>query len=175
MKSRDGSRASIDEKNLDAKIETERPSYTQGPCSDSACGRQNEGVVSLVPADAAPGTAVNRRVKTVQDDHTRHLDERSSDDCRTHEGRRRATTAERKRHHGTSSAWRCYTARTDHFARSQPRSPWKQGVTHWCPLGGAISVSHGIVWAASSQKSAQTPRSALHQRRSMNQESVVPY
>ena len=45
-KSRDESRASINENNLDAKIETERPSYTQGPCSDSACGRQHEGVVS---------------------------------------------------------------------------------------------------------------------------------
>ena len=69
--------------------------------------------MSLVPADAAPGTAVNRQVETVQDDHTRHLDKRSSDDCRTHEGRRRATTAERKRYHGCSSAWKCYTARTD--------------------------------------------------------------
>ena len=59
MKSRDESRASIDAKNLDAKIERERPLYTQGPC-DSACGSQHEGVASLVPADAAPGTAVNR-------------------------------------------------------------------------------------------------------------------
>ena len=81
MKSRGESRASIDEKNLDAKIETERPSYTLGPCRDSA---QHEGVVSLGPADAAPGTAVNRQVETVQDDHTRHLVKRSSDDCRTH-------------------------------------------------------------------------------------------
>ena len=105
--------ASIDEKSVDAKIETERPLYTHGPCSDSACGRQHEGVVSLVPADAAPGTAVNRQVETVQDDHTRHLDKRSSDGCRTHEGRRRATTAEGKRYHGCSSAWKCYTARTD--------------------------------------------------------------
>ena len=103
MKSRDKLRASIDEKNLDAKIETERPSYTQRPCSDSACGRQHEGVVSMLPADAVPGTAVNRQVETVQDDHTRHLDKRSSDACRTHEGRRRATTAERKRYHDSPS------------------------------------------------------------------------
>ena len=57
---RDKSRASIDEKHLDAKIETERPLYTQGPCRDSACGRQHEGVVSLVPEDAAPATAVKK-------------------------------------------------------------------------------------------------------------------
>ena len=87
--SRDESRGSIDEKNLDAKIETERPLYTQKPCSDSACGRQHEGVVSLVPADTAPGTAVNKQVETVQDDHTRHLNNRSSADCRTQEGRAR--------------------------------------------------------------------------------------
>ena len=66
-----------------------------------------------MPADAAPGAAVNRQVVTVQDDHTRHLNKRSNDDYRTHEGRRRATTAERKSYHGSSSAWRCHTARTD--------------------------------------------------------------
>ena len=71
--------------------------------------------MSLVPADAAPGTAVNRQVETVQDDHTRHPDKKSSDDGRTHEGRRRATTAEMKRYHGISSAWSCYTTRTDHL------------------------------------------------------------
>ena len=67
--SRDESGASSDEKNLEAKIETERPLCTQGPCSDSACGRQHEGVASMVPADAAPGTAVNRQEDTVQDGH----------------------------------------------------------------------------------------------------------
>ena len=69
VKSRDESGASSDEKNLEAKIETERQLCTQGPCSDSASGRQHEGVASLVPADAAPGTAVNRQEDTVQDGH----------------------------------------------------------------------------------------------------------
>ena len=99
--SRDESGASSDEKNLEAKIETERPLCTQGPCSDSACGRRHEGVASLVPTDAAPGTAVNRQEDTVQDFHTRHRDKRSSDDCRIHASRRRATTAEKKRRQGT--------------------------------------------------------------------------
>ena len=101
MKSRDESGASSDEKNLEAKIETERPLCTQGACSVSACGRQHEGGTSLVPADAAPGTAVNRQEDTVQDGHTKHLDKRGSDDCRTHASRRRATTAEKKRRQGT--------------------------------------------------------------------------
>ena len=51
--------------------------------------------MSLVPADAEQETAVNRQVETVQDDHARHLNK---------------TTVERKRYHGSSSAWRCYTA-----------------------------------------------------------------
>ena len=35
------------------------------------------------------------------DIHTMHLDKRSSDDCRTHASRGRATTAEEKRRQGT--------------------------------------------------------------------------
>ena len=146
---RDESRASIDEQNLDAKIETERPLYTQGRCSDSACGRQHKGVVSLVPADPAPGTAVNRQVETVQDDHTRHLDKRSSDDCR------KGTTVPRQHADASKNGFM--------FEKSVSK-PWKQGLTH---------VS-GARWGAASV-SQQTPRSARHQRRSMKQEYVGQY
>ena len=143
VKSRDESRASIDEKNLDAKIETERPLNTQGPCSDSACGRQHEGVVSLVPSDAAaPGTAVNRQVETVQDDHIRHLNKRSSDDCRTHEGRQlkgKGTMVARQ--HGDTTQQELTTCEKSDSTPLETRPHARK----WCPLGSGISVSHGIV------------------------------
>ena len=101
--------------------------------------------MSLVPADAAPGTAMNRQVETVQDDHTRHLNKRSSDDCRTHEGRRRATTAERKGamvacQHGDATQQEL----TSEKLASKPLET-RPHAREWCPLGGGISVSHGIV------------------------------
>ena len=39
---------------------TRRP-FSQGPFIGSACGRQHEGVVSLVPAGATPGSVMNRQ------------------------------------------------------------------------------------------------------------------
>ena len=39
---------------------TTRP-FSQGPYSGSACGRQHEGVVSLVSAGVTPGSAINRQ------------------------------------------------------------------------------------------------------------------
>ena len=114
-----------------------------GPCSDSDCGRQHEGVASLVPADAAPGTAVNRQEDTVQDGHTRHLDKRSSDDCRTHASRRRATTAEKKRRqdtrqHGEAAQQELTTCEKSALeALGNKASPGE-----WCSLGSDTSASH---------------------------------
>ena len=44
-----------------APTRRQKDSSSQGPYNDCACGRQHVGVVSLVPADAAPGSARNRQ------------------------------------------------------------------------------------------------------------------
>ena len=73
--------------------------------------------------------------------HTMHLGKRSSDDCRTHVNRRRATTAE-KHSSGYPSEWRSYTARTDNLREvSLETLGHKASPGEWCSLGGT-SVPH---------------------------------
>ena len=82
------------EVNLDDKFErsrqcaptrmTTRP-FSQGPYNDSARGRRHEGVVSQVPADAAPGKA-----PLVPSDQEAPNQRKRSDGCRSQKGRRRA-------------------------------------------------------------------------------------
>ena len=41
--------------------EDDNKTLLTGPYNDSVCGRQHEGVVGLVTAEATPGSAMNRQ------------------------------------------------------------------------------------------------------------------